>query len=81
QDRLIGVGICATGTPSAGDERNLRAAVRLTQKATGRPVLIGGSGLADEGTAASMKADHWSGDAAEAVAWFLQVARQRRQPS
>ena len=81
QDRLIGVGICATGTLSPGDEQNLRDAVRLTQKATGQPVLIGGSGLADEVTAASMKADYWSGDAADAVAWFLQVARQRRQPS
>lgn len=81
QDRLIGVGICATGTLSRGGERSLRDAVRRTKEATGRPVLIGGSGLADESVATNMKADHRSEDAAEAVRWFLRLAHQRRATS
>lgn len=81
QDRLIGVGICATGALSASEEWNLGGAVRQTKKATGCPVLVGGSGIADAAMAARMGADHWSADAAEAVGWFLRLARQRRATS
>lgn len=74
QDRLVGVGLCATTPLQRAAERELRDLFEALRSATGRPVLLGGSAVTDV-LAARLEPDHRSGDADDAVTWFLDLAK------
>jgi methanogenic corrinoid protein MtbC1 len=73
QDRLVGVGICATTTLERTSRRTLADAVGLLQTATGRPVLVGGAAVASAHEARRLGADGWSATIADVVAWFAEL--------
>lgn len=74
QDRLVGVGLCATSPLRRAGERQLRDLVGAIHAATGRPVLLGGSAVTDD-VAKRVEPDHHSVDAEDAVSWFVDLAR------
>lgn len=77
QDLLIAAGICVTLPLDPDAELRLRDTVRAIGGATGRPVLVGGSGITSEATAIRLSADHWSRDADDAVNWFVELSKYR----
>lgn len=77
QDRLVGVGICATNPLDRRTERSLRDAVEGVRAATSAPVLLGGAAL-DDARTARLAPDHRSVDADDATAWFAALPRPSR---
>ncbi len=72
QDRLVGVGLCATSPLQRSTEREIREAVREIGAATGKPVLLGGSAVTEE-ISKRIEPDHHSSDADDAVSWFVDL--------
>jgi methanogenic corrinoid protein MtbC1 len=75
QDRLVGIGICATSPLSRGAASTLVDVVRGVREATDAPVLIGGRAVSDA-IAKRARPDHRSEDADDAVNWFLRMGRR-----
>lgn len=73
QDRLIAVGLCATSSLKRSVEREIRDTTQRLRAATGRPVLLGGSGLTEQAVK-GIAPDHHSIDADDAMDWFLNLA-------
>lgn len=69
QDRLLGVGLCATNTLERGAATELRALVQLIRTSGDCPVLLGGRAVTD-GLVDRACPDAHSTDADEAVSWF-----------
>lgn len=81
QDRLLGVGICATSPLDRQAESALRDAVERVRTATGAPVLLGGAAISDA-VNDRIVPDHRSVDAEDAVTWFAQLTLPPRpQPA
>lgn len=74
EDRLVGVGLCATTPLRAASTGVLSEAVRLVHEATAAPVLVGGAGAQAAGAAGRTGADAAAFDATEALEWFESAA-------
>ena len=70
QDRLIGVGPCATSALGSAARRSIRDAAAGVRAATGRPVLLGGSAVGSEQEARRLGCDAWSATLGDVVNWF-----------
>ena len=74
EDRLVGVGVCATSPLTAAGQRKLAQAVRAVHDRVRCPVLVGGAAVTSAQLAHRLGADGWSEHATDAIAWFASLA-------
>ena len=78
QDRLVGVGICATVPLDTSGREAVRRAADGVRADTGRPVLVGGAAVPSLDAARRLGADDWSATLDDVVAWFRVRAAEIR---
>jgi excisionase family DNA binding protein len=78
QDRLVGVGLCATSSLDEPARGRLHAAATGVRDATGCPVLVGGAAVGSVTEARELGGDSWSSTIDDVVAWFADRAGRPR---
>lgn len=77
-DRLIGIGISATG---ADNHEGIAEAIEAVHRELGCPVVLGGQGIADEATGRALGADEVTSSAPELIEVFGRLAATRLRAS